>query len=237
MLYSQKIKFGLLGKLTLLLVFAYSICLLIFYFLYRATGNNTFDPKGMIPIIAINILLIFIFWRIGSPPKEKFRKSFSDIEESFKKQGDDLILDAFGKNIFEKLYLDEQNWIPIEGIDEYKKLLSQGFGNTNTVLNVHLHYRLANNYYKDSQYGKAYSHIKSSLVLDPDNLFLNLMAGKFAGDIGDMKLAVGHFKTVLGHEKEFTPQLREFVIEEIEKIESGEVKKREPPSGKKWMIG
>jgi hypothetical protein len=236
MMKSTKIKFGLFVKLLAFSMLAFAVTFFSIYFFDKATGTKIFDPVAILILGISSLLTPFLIW-ILSPPKEKSRKPFSRLEHEFNKEGDRLVINNFGDKTFEKIFMDEQNIMPIDGIEVCQNLLENPLSLKKDIIRMHLLYRLSNNYYRNGQYESAAKSIKSALKIEPMNLLLNLVAAEFFEYIGQKHEVIKHYENALFNTKELTPDLKKFVLSRMKKIEAEGLQKREPPSGKKWMTG
>lgn len=120
-------------------VIIYAICMSVFYYILALflPGYDS-NPIWLALFGFLGCLTIPFFMKAGEPSKQKTIWELERIDKDFEESGNELILKTFGFKDFEILYVEEGNWLPINAIDVYRKLIKKEEAKNNPELRFYL---------------------------------------------------------------------------------------------------
>lgn len=162
-----------------------------------------------------------------------------EVEEKlFEELGNDIILQVSGSKEFEKLYLDEFNWIPTNAIDVCSNLLKKEKSKDNLELQFYLNVKLAKFYMRNSQLREAISALKDALSVKPTNLIANFRIAVLYESIGSGEDAILHYE-LAGRDNVVSKNLKDYLNNQIQRVKTTGPRQKGPydGSGFQWLTG
>ena len=200
------------------------------------TGKNYFNPWFFLIFCIAIILFIPFFVTKFYLPKHKVSKEYKQLEESLKERGDDLIISVFGEKIFQKLYVEDLNWIPVDGLDVCMDLLSKEEVKNDEELRFYIYVRMAEFYFKDGSYSNSLKCLKKSISIKPSNFIANYRIAEISERLGLVEQSLAYYECA-ADSPEIPGSLKEYVIYRIERIKTTGPITKKAPSGLKWLGG
>ncbi len=223
-------------KMQLLVVAATIYCAFICYLFDLLLGEE-FDIRIALPVfIAILIFLPFFVAKFSKQERKRISE-FLAVEDSFERSGDDLLISTFGDKIYEKLYVDDLNLVPFNGIDLCKELLSKNASKNNDELRFHLYIKIAKFYFKDGSYSKAQEYLKKSLSIKPTSFIANFRIAEIFENLGSGEDAILHYEAALKSGEIMPIRLLGYVNSQIHRVKTKGPSVKGAPRGLKWMAG
>ena len=168
-------------------------------------------------------------------PKPKVIPEYRRLEDSFEESGDQLIITAFGEKQYDKLYVDDLNWVPICGIDLCKHLLSKNETKNNDDLRFYIYAKTARLYFKDGLYKEAIEFLGKALSIKPNDFVTNFRIAQLLERIGSGKEAIVHYEQALKAPDITSKKLQRFFSSQIRRVKRSGPRQKEPPRGLKWL--
>lgn len=224
-------------KFTIIFLVAYGIVTIGFRIIHRATHMPIFYV--WLPIIfgVVASLFLPVIYRLFGYSKEKTRDSYVKLDNYFEKSSMDLISTCLGSGVVEKLFLEDLNFVVVNGIELCSELLNNNITQENVDLRFVILLKKAEFYFKDGRYDSAIDIIKEALQIKPEHTVANLRAAELYERAGKGADAVVHYERAASSGTALPDGLIDYINAQIKRINTEGPRRRKPPSGAKWMTG
>ncbi len=217
--------------------FGYILTTLMLYLLHRVSGNEFGSIKYYVIPGILGIVFIPIFLTKLYPSKEERIKEFEEFEDKFEETGNELIINTFGEEVYDKLYRDDFNEIPIETLEVCEELLSNEKCKGNNELSFYIYVKMAKSYFKDSSYQSSIEYLKKALSIKPHDFYTNFRIAELYEMVSEGELAVNHYESSTKSPDISSGRLQQHVYTQINRVKTKGPSLRQPPQGFKWLTG
>ena len=142
------------------------------YLLHRVSGNEFEHIIFLMVTYTVLLLFIPVFLTKLYRPNEKRIQELNEVQDNFEEVADELILSTFGDEMFKRLYFDDFNWSPVDGIQACKELLSKEEAKNNNEIRFYIFAKMAKYYFRDNSYQESIQHFQKALSIEPDNFII-----------------------------------------------------------------
>jgi hypothetical protein len=221
-----------IGAVLFIICFAF-----IFYALFLLMKWTNGDPRSItfaIGYCAIGLLAILLMLIV----KKLSDSKYDVFEQSFEAAGRQLILQAFGRNVYQKLQSEDANFIPLHGIEVCRQLLQSQETGANMNLRFYVLIKLARYYARDGQPLKAVETLQAALEIKPNNAVANSRLAERFEMKGKGKEAIVHYE--LAQKDDSIPSgLKDYFAAQIMRVKTEGPCESGPfdGSGVWWMWG
>ena len=198
---------------------------------------NIFLGYKLVPTVLLLIIGLFgilIIPLLGSRTltgRKARSDDLADIERKFEESFNQKIADTFGRKIFEQLYQEEINQMPVQGIEFCKNLLEKSRSNSDEDLLFGLHITIARFYEKDHDYKTSISQLLEAVTIKPQNLIANIRLAQSYEWIGSGDEAISSYERALENPAAEKESIRNFINSQIEIVKKHGPRKAQPITG------
>ena len=211
------------------------VCVLItavaYYFINAFLGNELVPP---IFVLIIGLIIVLILPLLGSRKLtgRKVRSDdLADIEIKFEESFNQKVADTFGGKVFEQLYQEEINQMPVQGLELCKNLLEKSRRNNDGDLLFGLHIIIARFYEKDNDYKNSISQLLKAVTIKPLNLIANIRLAQNYEWIGSGDEAICSYEKALKDPAAERESIKDFINSQIEIVKKHGPRKAQPITG------
>lgn len=218
------------GKLAFYIII-YSVFLYIFSWLppfcYAEPFSLLHNPVWLFLYALFGFSVTLFLIKISSSTRRKTTGDYEREENRFEESSNQLILNAFGYEIFEKLYM---NGIGIEN------LIQKEQSEKDLDLRFCLYVKLAMGYARDGQIKKAIQTFHEALSIKPTDLIANFRIATLYESIGLGDKAILHYQLVKKYNT-LAGNFDDYLDSQIKRIMTNGPRKRGPydGSGLQWL--
>jgi len=135
------------------------IAAVAYYFINTFLGNAFVPPIFVLIVGLIVVLIIPVLGSRKLTGRKARSDDLADIELKFEESFNQKISETFGGKVFEQLYQEEINQMPVQGIEFCKNLLEKSRSNRDEDMLFGLHITIARFYEKDHDYKNSISQL------------------------------------------------------------------------------
>lgn len=215
-------------------VMAYFIGLLM----NRVSHDSTLNPIFLSILVFFWGLSLPLLAKVFSPAKRRTSREYEEADEAFEEEANGLILEAFGPELFQQLYLDDLNSYPSVGIDICTEMLRSDKSSTSPDLRFYLFAKMAKYYARDKRPTEAIGSLRAALSIKPANLIANYRIATLFESLGSGNDAITHYERAL-EDKTVSPSLEAYMAKEIQRVRVSGPRQKGPwdDSGFQWFTG
>jgi len=234
---SRELKKKLWLKVAAIMI-ATSIFYGVTYYLFnRIAGITVINPFfPVLGAIIIAILLPFLI-KIYAPRKIFINDDYNAKEKEFEEKAENTIATNVDEKTYEKLFMDDLNLIPIDGIQICTSLLSQSHIQENPELKFYILVKLANYYFNNGDYKESITTLNKALSIKPNDIVANMRIAELYERIDLAEEAISHYNAALTSTEALTGNLREFIGSQIHRVKTEGPRVKQPPDNFKWFTG
>jgi tetratricopeptide (TPR) repeat protein len=173
-----------------------------------------------------------------SPPKRRTTQEYEKAEKTFEESGNRIIIETFGTETFQKLYMDELNWLPKVAIEVCNELVGKKESKANPDITFHIYIKLAKFYARDGRLKDAIRVLRDALLIRPTNLIANYRIATLLESVGSGDDAISHYQ--LAEEDQLVSKdLKVYLETQIRRVRTEGPRQKGPwdDSGFQWMTG
>lgn len=207
-----------------------------YFLLNRSAGVTVINPifpgvLGMFVAISLPLLV-----KLYSAPKIFTNDDYIKKEKEFEEAAENVIAANIDKKLFEKLFMDDLNLIPVDGIDLCTALLSQKRIKDNQELKFSILTKLARYYFNNGDYNKSITTLGAALLIRLNDVVANMRIAELYERVGLAEEAIRHYDAALTA-TEAPTGLKEFIAAQTRRIKAEGPNVKQPPDNFKWFIG
>ncbi len=214
-------------------VYFYLIILVFNYVTHVEMGN----PLLALIIGPLWFVSFLVIAKLFSTPREKTTEEYEDAERLFEEASNQLILDAFGQNLFQKLF-EDLSWNLSEAINVCREMLQSEKSGADSDLKFHLLVKLARYYLRDGKQKESIETLRSALSMKPTSLIANCRIAILLERLGNGNEAMTHYD-LAQKDKVVSPNLNKYLASQVQRVRIHGPREKGPwdDSGFQWLPG
>jgi hypothetical protein len=190
-------------------------------------------PPLTVPVLAFMIYQIAIhryFWGNG---RGNFEYAYR--ERLVEKKANALVLDVLGLRKFIRLYLDELSAMGMVREEIYEEVLSDKGISKNDDLKFYIYLKVAKSSLKDSSFERELNYLRKAVSIRSNDLVANYRLANSLERVASGQAAVQAYESALRDPAINTTELKEFILDQIKRVETEGPAKKPPMPGLRFM--